>query len=263
MITCLGCGNLSESVCLCKDETFARLTADAKEELLSYCDQDDVWLPEKVERTVACLLESPLSPRLVCTNVRVIDGEGRLLAPRIEDFRRRHVFLRGKDLSGELIYRNFVIGCTAVLRRADAVRALPFPPMERAVHDHYLAYFCACEGAIDYLDEPQMLYRVYGGNQTGVMTGVLTKEDYYQRRILGLRRRIDCFAEIGPSPALEEARLWCDAREANFKREKGARRRLRQMKHLGRSVTLFELVALRLPAPLFRLAVRMIRNGKL
>ena len=241
--------------------TFARLTEDAREELVAYCDQDDVWLPEKIENTVKLLLESPLSPRLVCTNVRVIDGEGATVAHRMEEHRRRHVFLRGEGLGMELIYRNFVIGCTTVLRRADAVRYLPFPTMEEAVHDHYLAFRAACEGAIDYLDEPQMLYRVYGGNQTGVMSGVCCREDYQRLRIGGFRRRIECFSAVATLPALEDARRWCDAREANFRREHGSFSALWKLRRHGKSVTLFELVALRLPKPLFRLAIRAVQKG--
>lgn len=241
--------------------TFARLTEDACEDLVAYCDQDDVWLPEKIENTVHLLLESPLSPRLVCTNVRVIDGEGKPIADRIENHRRRHIFLRGEGLGKELIYRNFVIGCTAVLRRADAVRYLPFPTMEEAVHDHYLAFCAASEGAIDYLCEPQMLYRVYGGNQTGVMSGVRTREDYLRLRIEGFSKRVACFSAVHPSPELEDARQWCEARRANLHRERGSFSALWRMRRHGKSVTLFELIALRLPAPLFRLAIRTIQKG--
>lgn len=246
------------------NETFARLTADAREEdYLSYCDQDDVWLPRKVENTVRCMQQSPLSPRLVCSNVKVIDGEGRLIAQRIEEHRRRHILLRGKGLFKELIYRNFVIGCTAMIRREDAVRYLPFPSMQEAVHDHYLAFRAACEGAIDVLDEPQMLYRVYGGNQTGVLSGVRTKEDYLTRRIEGFRLRIDCFSRTNTSPALSEADSWCRAREANAHRQKGGFGSLWRLRHLDSKTSLLELFLLRLPAPLFGFAIRQIRKGRL
>ena len=59
--------------------TFEALVRDtADEPYVAFCDQDDVWLPEKMENTLRLLCESPLSPTAVCTNVRVIDGEGKL-----------------------------------------------------------------------------------------------------------------------------------------------------------------------------------------
>ena len=150
-----------------------------------------------------------------------------------------------------------------MLRREDAVRYLPFPPMAAAVHDLYLAFCAACEGAIEVLDEPQMLYRVYGGNQTGVLSGVKTKEDYFLHRIEGFRRRIECFATVSTSPALTDAEKWCRAREANFRREKGSFRTLWRLKNHDRKASLLELLLLRLPTPLFRLVIRQIQKGRI
>ena len=42
--------------------TFAALTEDATEDLVAFCDQDDIWLPDKIERSVRLLEESPLRP---------------------------------------------------------------------------------------------------------------------------------------------------------------------------------------------------------
>lgn len=239
--------------------TFEALVRDAKEHYIAFCDQDDVWLPKKLENGVALLENSPLSPTLVCANMRVINGEGKELAPNMQSHRRRHIFLRGEGLAPTFFFRNFVVGCTVIAERERVLSYAPFP--SEAVHDHYIAYRAALEGAIDYLDDPQMLYRVYGGNQTGVMTGVSTKQDYYQRRIETFSARMECFARFAPTlPELEEVRAWCDARVRNFKREKGGFRDLYRLRHVNRSASLFELFALRMPTPLFRLAIRLIQR---
>ena len=47
-------------------QTFAALVEDCSEPYIAFCDQDDVWLPEKLERTLRLLLESPLHPSAVC-----------------------------------------------------------------------------------------------------------------------------------------------------------------------------------------------------
>ncbi len=242
------------------NKTFEALARDAEGDYIAYCDQDDVWLPEKLENTLRCLTESPLSPTLVCANVRVIDGEGKEISPDMEHHRKRHVFLRGEGLAPQLFFRNYVIGCTLMMERERALSYFPFPDRD-PVHDHYLAFRASLDGAIDYLAEPQMLYRVYGGNQTGVMTGVVTKEDYYRRRIELFAERVALFESLAPDlPELKEIAAWRDARVKNYKREKGGFGDLWRLKGLNKSTSLFELVALRLPTPLFRLAVRMIQK---
>lgn len=239
--------------------TFEALVRDAKEDYVAFCDQDDVWLPEKLKNGVALLEESPLSPTLVCANMRVIDGEGREIAPNIQSHRRRHVFLRGEGLAPTFFFRNFVVGCTVIAERVRVLSYAPFP--KEIVHDHYIAFRAALEGAIDYLDEPQMLYRVYGGNQTGVMTGVVTKDDYYHRRIESFAKRVEIFSRFAPDlPILKDVNAWCDARVRNFRREKGGFSDLFRLRSLNRSASLFELVALRMPTPIFRLAVKLVQK---
>ena len=46
------------------NRTFEELVRDAcEEDYIAFCDQDDVWLPEKLANGVRLLEESPLSPR--------------------------------------------------------------------------------------------------------------------------------------------------------------------------------------------------------
>ena len=241
--------------------TFAALVEDCAEDYIAFCDQDDVWEPKKVENTLELLLESPLRPTLACANVRVIDGEGEHIAPTMEAHRRRHVYLRGEGLAPTLIYRNFVMGCTVIMERTRALSYLPFP--DDVVHDHYLAFRAAADGAIDYLAEPQMQYRVYGGNQTGVMTGVNTKEDYFVRRILVFEKRVQAFSKEVDLPQLAQAAAWTQARVANFHRQKGSFSALYRLRAVNPTTTCFELFALRAPNFLFRFALRLIKKGAL
>lgn len=241
------------------NETFAALVRDCNEHYIAFCDQDDVWNADKLANTVRLYETSPLDPVLVCANVCVIDGDGKEIAPNMESHRKRHTFLRGEGLAPTLIYRNFALGCTMVLERERALSYLPFPA--EVVHDHYLAFRAACDGALDFLAEPQMRYRVYGGNQTGVMTGVSNKEDYLVRRIQAFDRRVRRFAETASFPELQAALDWSQARLDHFHRKKGGFRALRKTAGVNRVTSLFELVALHLPAPIFRFAIRLVQKG--
>ncbi len=240
-------------------KTFEVLVRDASEEYVAFCDQDDVWLPDKIKNEVTLLENSPLSPTLVCSELRVINGKGGVISPDMAHHRRRHVFRRGEGLAPILLTRNFVVGCTIVLSRERAVSYLPFP--REVVHDHYIAFRAALDGAIDYLDEPQILYRVHGNNQTGVMTGVKTKADYLCERIEVYAARVEILAKYAPHlENLDTLRAFAKARRENFHRKKGSLRALWRLRRCNLPTTLFELTALRLPSPLFRLAVRLIQK---
>lgn len=241
------------------NKTFAALLRDAREPYVAFCDQDDVWLPEKLQRSVALLLESPLRPLLVCSDVSVIDSSGRMLASHIGKLRPRHILRRGYGLSSHLLYRNFAIGCTILIERERALSYLPFPP--EALHDHYLAFRASLDGALDYLPQPQVLYRVHGANQTGVMTGISSKEDYIRKRIPEFLHRVQAFGRYTDSRALREALLWGEARAANANRQTHGMRRLFFLRRLNRATSYFELIALRLPSPLFRMLLRAIEKG--
>ena len=56
------------------NRTFERLTEEAEGEYFAYCDQDDVWLPEKL-----AVLQEALEREkalLVCSDMYIIDGGG-------------------------------------------------------------------------------------------------------------------------------------------------------------------------------------------
>lgn len=240
-------------------KTFEALVLDCKEDFIAFCDQDDVWLPEKIEKTLRLFEESPLSPTLVCTELRIMDGEGKILSPNMQTYRRRHRFFRGAKLAPSLIYRNFVMGCTLLMKRDRALSYLPIPKC--MIHDHYLAFRAAMDGAIDYLEEPQILYRVYGGNQTGILVGVKTKEDYHVKHIGDFADRLDALRPYaGSMPEYEKATEWLTAREKNWNRKKGAFRSLFALRSCNPSTTKFELFVLRMPKPLFRLTVYLIKK---
>ena len=159
--------------------TFERLTREAEGEYFAYCDQDDVWLPEKLER-----LQREISTQnacLICSDVYIIDANGKVTANSITDIRRRHVFHSGKNLAPYLLVRNFIIGCTMLIRAEIAHSAIPFEP--GYVHDQWLGIKAAAEGSIAIVREPLIYYRQHSNNQTGILSGIHSKQDYFKVRI--------------------------------------------------------------------------------
>ncbi|SMC73404.1 glycosyltransferase [Papillibacter cinnamivorans] len=240
---------------------FQELTSMARGKYIAYCDQDDIWEDWKIARMVRRLEET--GALLCCSDLSVIDEAGRELAPSITRLRRRHVFREGAGLAPGLIYRNFVTGCAMVMRAEMAKAAIPFEPY--MVHDHWLALFSAVQGEIAFEPAATVRYRQHGGNQTGVLTGVRTKEDYsrlrielFLSRVRSLSERLGSREELrGP---LEESVRWARAREDYYRHpDPASAARLWADRQADRSVTLFELFMPMIPAFLFGRILNLLK----
>lgn len=168
------------------NKTFERLTKMGRGKYFSYCDQDDIWHPDKVSRMVG-VLEKTGSP-LVCSDLKIIDGNGKKIADSITEIRKRHVFLEGEGLTGTLLVRNFVTGCAMMIRSEIAKASVPF--VDSLVHDHWLAINAALRGRIEVIREPLIDYRQHTGNQTAVLKGITEKQSYYKERLINFMERI-------------------------------------------------------------------------
>ena len=258
-ITVFPCQLVRNKKNLGSNKSFERLTGMARGEYIAYCDQDDVWLPEKVERLFQYMVEKTAD--LVCSDVSLIDDAGHVFAKGIAAARPRHVFREGLELAPYLIYRNFVIGCTMLVRAERARAALPFAA--HMVHDHYLAFYCAAHGAIGVCPGYLIRYRIHGGNQTGILARVFDRESYCNEHIMPFYQRVTELQERFQLPELDQAKRWALARRKNALKMSGAIPALWRLRSVNLSTTLFELIALRLPRPLFTLALKLIQAGKL
>lgn len=244
------------------NKTFELLTQEANGDYFAYCDQDDIWLPEKLT-----VLQETIEREhavLACSDMLVIDAEGRQIADSITKVRKRHVFQSGDHLAPQLIVTNFVTGCTMLIRAGLAKEAIPFCPY--MVHDHYLAFYAATKGKIISLPDSLVQYRLHGNNQSAVMAGVHDKESYYQIRIKRFCDRVQWlmahFRENEKlTRELHEAAQWATARENYFRGEQGMKQMIWNYRHFNKAFSLFEIVAVPLPEKVFMLSVRLIQKG--
>ncbi len=132
------------------------------------CDHDDVWLPHKIERSMAAMraLESkhgPATPLLVHTDL-VVTGPGlEIFSDSFFDYAGLEPAKSGPV---QLLLSNVATGCTTVINRALRLQGRPIP-REAMMHDHWLALVAATTGAMAYVDDPTVLYRQHGGNVIG------------------------------------------------------------------------------------------------
>lgn len=144
---------------------FERVLSAAAGDVLFLSDQDDVWLPGKVE---AVLREIGNGACLVVHDARVTDEALREIAPSFFGLRgSRPGFVRN-------FLRNSYMGCCMALTRQTLERALPFPP-DLPMHDQWLGLSAERTGRVCFLAQPYLLYRQHGGNVTGGKTSLSQK----------------------------------------------------------------------------------------
>jgi hypothetical protein len=132
-------------------------------ELVALADQDDRWHPDKLVALEAALG----SARLVHSDARVVDREGRVLAAGYWTRRRPN----DGDLAS-LLVANTVTGAASLFRRDLLERALPFPQVPgRPYHDHWLALVALAGGEIAYHDEALYDYVQHPGAVLGHVGG--------------------------------------------------------------------------------------------
>ena len=142
--------------------TFERLLSMVDTEYFALCDQDDVWLPDKLEKSVSLLTSSGAD--LVYTDLRVADEDLSELAPSM--WRLGNIVpVAGRALI-PLILKNSVTGCTVVGRTSMLKKALPFP-VGIPMHDWWLGLVAACGSGVQALHEQTVLYRQHGTNALG------------------------------------------------------------------------------------------------
>lgn len=149
-------------------ENFSLLANKVQTPFTAFCDQDDLWHRDKLEKLVKTLEKGELehssnTPLLVHSDLKVVDGNLKELYPSFLKF----LELEGKkkDFSTQLI-QNRVTGCAMAVNQALLKLALPFPPTI-LMHDHWCALVAAAFGKILFINEPLLSYRQHGNNCVG------------------------------------------------------------------------------------------------
>lgn len=138
-----------------------------------FADQDDVWLPGKIELAMKLMRDMENKhgrgmPCLVHTDLTVVDKQLQAIHRSfLENQGLQHIYDEESLLLG-LMAQNFVTGCTMLINRALKEKALPFPK-DIIMHDYWLALVAAMCGKIGFINIPTILYRQHGRNAVGAV----------------------------------------------------------------------------------------------
>lgn len=144
------------------------------------CDQDDVWLPNKIKHSLNKLKEiEGQEPALVYTDLVIVDKDLKTIHPSMHTYYKHD----HGAVYPSILFHNIVTGCTVIFNRKLLEIALPFP--ERVtMHDHWIAICGVFAGKIALLDEATILYRQHGNNQIGApSSNIFSKIKYFKKLI--------------------------------------------------------------------------------
>jgi hypothetical protein len=135
-------------------------------DMIALNDQDDLWVPHRLERMVQEFENNP-ELWLLFTDSRLVDGEGPPLG--YTTFQALGVTAREERLVHDgrameiFVGRNLVMGATALFRKELLEKATPFPGSW--LRDEWLGVVAAAAGRVDFLAEPLVDYRQHTSNE--------------------------------------------------------------------------------------------------
>lgn len=142
--------------------------SDPQADYLAFCDQDDVWLPHKLERAVSHLADHPADdPALYCSPTLVCDAS--LSNQQLSRPPQRALTFRNA------LVQNVVAGNTIVVNAAAArfLRNATLDVRSVTMHDWWIyQMITGLGGRIVRDDTPGLLYRQHGGNEIGAHHGL-------------------------------------------------------------------------------------------
>ena len=143
------------------------LLKQVKNKYYMLSDQDDVWLPEKIEKSLETLLKNNVD--LVFGDLEVVDQDLKTMYPSFGDFmllnKKIHKYINSNRLN--YIY-NCVTGCTILAKKETIQKILPLPKKSKyLIHDHWIGLMTSIYGKVAYMPEKYIKYRQHGNNQVG------------------------------------------------------------------------------------------------
>lgn len=145
-------------------QNFMHLVSCSSAPYCMFCDQDGVWLPNKVEKMVSHIhqLDNNI-PQVVYSNAYLWSPEQGIIADR-------NTLTYPTTLQQMLFLNTGIQGAAAIFNRpmCDLLRQ---PLSTYAMHDHALLLAGICFGQVHYIHQPLMYYRQHNNNLTGNAPG--------------------------------------------------------------------------------------------
>lgn len=162
---------------------FRHLLKYTDSEYIMFCDQDDVWKPEKVEVTLEEMKKAEAEsgkkcPVLVHGDAMVFDDDKE---QELGLMSRYQSLEPERDKFSDVLVQGNVTGCTMMINRAllEVCREIP---EEAIMHDWWISLAAAAFGKIYFIKEPLIYYCQHGDNTVGAKK--VNSPGYVFKRVL-------------------------------------------------------------------------------
>lgn len=150
---------------------FMSMLRYAKEPYIMFCDQDDVWLSDKIAQsyqTMKCIEEDAENhPCLVFTDLRVVDQNLQTISESFMTYTKRNPY---RTAYTQLLVQNVAPGCTMMINQTLAKYMQRYTSMEAIqMHDWWAILIASAYGKVSYLANATILYRQHIQNVVGAV----------------------------------------------------------------------------------------------
>lgn len=134
-------------------------------------DQDDVWLPNKIER-IKHYIHTNQQSSIIFTNAFVTDENLKI----IDDLWKTMSFSPKRTLESStqekalllpLLKKNFATGATMAIKTRFAINSLPITKSTCCFHDYWFTLNGALQNSVIAINEKLIYYRQHSGNTVG------------------------------------------------------------------------------------------------
>ncbi len=171
-------------------KNFEQVVSLCTGEFIALSDQDDIWVPKKVETLTKAIGKHAM----IYSDSLLVDENGRSLG-RTLSHRRRRRFQAIAD-ARTLYFDNCIFGHAMMFRRDVLPYCLPFP--DGVEHDTWLPYAATILGGIAYCDECLVHYRQHGESVANKMQAAKSRRGFLgklknkaRKQQIGNQLRID------------------------------------------------------------------------
>jgi glycosyltransferase involved in cell wall biosynthesis len=169
---------------------------------IAFCDQDDYWMPDKVEKMAKAIGDYPM---IYCNSV-LCDETLRETGKKISDLAHFQSF----DDCRQLCVFSRMYGHATLITRQLFDIATPF--IKEMPHDGWLAYHATLYGGVQYLPEVLVKYRQHASNVFGVVGRKRKKDrtaklEKRRKELERIRIRMNAFYAACPESLVPQKKL--------------------------------------------------------